>query len=102
MIETQAASAQSCTLIPFSPDIGGGSISGFVLDGRPLCYFLDWTHSTGTARLISDNACLVADGLADCSRVYDFAIGANGLSLFVHQDRLQANHARFTLDVALH
>ena len=96
------AQAQSCTVIPISPETAIGEVSGYVLDGRPLCYFLDRTQRTGHARLFAENACFTPEGLADCTSDYTFTAGASGFRFFVAQDRLRAQHEFFTLRLTLH
>lgn len=99
------ASAQSCTLVDMAPESASGaatgSVSGYVLDGPPLCYFIDRPGVSGTARLLGDNACFVADDGGDCTRDHRFRVGAGGLRVMVYQERLAAGHAYFTLQIAL-
>ena len=96
-----AGLAHSCTVIAIDPVTGTGAVSGYVLDGRPLCYFLDRTGLSGEARLITENACFTAQGLADCTRAYAFHAGDGGFRFFVQQDRLRATHEYFTLRLTL-
>ncbi len=97
-----AALAQSCTVVPVSPETGIGEISGYVLDGRPLCYFYDRATGTGEARLFAENACFTPEGYADCTRDFTFNTGANGFRFFVQQDQLMARHEAFTLRLTLY
>ena len=95
------ANSQSCTVVSISPYAGAGEVSGFVLDGEPLCYFVDRANITGDAVLFAENACFIPEGLADCTRAFTFTSGRNGFRFLVHQERLQAGHARFTLRLTL-
>ena len=96
------ANSQSCTVVSISPDTWSGEVSGYVLDSQPLCYFYDRADGTGFAELISGNACFIPEGLADCTRSFNFTARGNGFRFFVHQDRLQAGHEHFTLRLTLY
>lgn len=97
-----AAVAQSCTVIPISHETGTGAISGYVLDNRDLCYFIDQTGLSGEARLITDNACFTVPGVGDCTRHATFNSGSSGAWFHVEQQLLQAQHAPFTLQISLY
>lgn len=96
-----AGHAQSCTIVPVAPQTGIGEVSGYVLDGRPLCYFYDRASGSGTAELFAENACFTPEGLSDCTRSFAFRAGPNGFRFFVEQDRLEARAEYFTLRLTL-
>lgn len=99
---TGAAQAQSCTVIPISHETRSGAISGYVLDNRDLCYFIDQTGLRGEARLLTDNACFTVPGVGDCTRQAAFDSGQSGAWFHVEQQLLQAQHAPFTLQITLY